>query len=153
MRADPIVIQIDVAVNAPKAGTITELLAAEEDTVAVGQDLFRMEPGEAPAGGQQDLEVGIKINGNRFTGNPSAESAKSEPQAEKEAVTPVEKKEAVKATEETKKVEVEAPKKAATPAPAAPKKAAKPAAVEVAKPVVAGSRGETRVRTIRFNQD
>lgn len=44
--------QIDVAVNAPKAGTITELLAAEEDTVAVGQDLFRMEPGAAPAGGQ-----------------------------------------------------------------------------------------------------
>lgn len=40
-----------MAVNAPKAGTITELLAEEEDTVAVGQDLFRMEPGEAPSGG------------------------------------------------------------------------------------------------------
>lgn len=33
--------------NAPKAGYITELLAEEEETVAVGQDLFKMEPGEA----------------------------------------------------------------------------------------------------------
>ncbi|GAA5928089.1 uncharacterized protein JCM15063_003784, partial [Sporobolomyces koalae] len=43
--------KIDVAVNAPKAGTITELLANEEDTVAVGQDLFKLEAGEAPEGG------------------------------------------------------------------------------------------------------
>ena len=41
--------QIDVTVNAPKAGTITELLAQEEDTVAVGQDLFKLEPGEPGA--------------------------------------------------------------------------------------------------------
>jgi 2-oxoglutarate dehydrogenase E2 component (dihydrolipoamide succinyltransferase) len=34
-------------VNAPKAGKIVELLANEEDTVTVGQDLFRIEPGEA----------------------------------------------------------------------------------------------------------
>ena len=33
--------------NAPAAGKITEHLAAEEDTVTVGQDLFRIEPGEA----------------------------------------------------------------------------------------------------------
>ena len=39
--------QIDVSVNAPSAGRITELLAAEEDTVTVGQDLFRFEPGAA----------------------------------------------------------------------------------------------------------
>lgn len=37
--------------NAPKAGYITELLAEEEETVAVGQDLFKLEVGEAPAGG------------------------------------------------------------------------------------------------------
>ena len=30
------------------SGTITEHLASEEDTVSVGQDLFRIEPGEAP---------------------------------------------------------------------------------------------------------
>lgn len=37
--------QIDVAVNAPAAGTIKEFLANEEDTVTVGQDLVRMELG------------------------------------------------------------------------------------------------------------
>lgn len=44
--------QIDVAVNAPKAGVLTELLANEEDTVAVGQDLFKLDPnGKAEGGG------------------------------------------------------------------------------------------------------
>jgi 2-oxoglutarate dehydrogenase E2 component (dihydrolipoamide succinyltransferase) len=36
-----------VSVNAPAAGKITELLVNEEDTVTVGQDLFRFAPGEA----------------------------------------------------------------------------------------------------------
>lgn len=38
------VFQIDVTVNAPKAGKITELLAEEEATVSVGQDLFKLDP-------------------------------------------------------------------------------------------------------------
>ncbi|POS88340.1 dihydrolipoamide succinyltransferase [Erysiphe pulchra] len=42
--------KIDIAVNAPEAGTIKELLAKEEDTVTVGQDLVRIELGDAPAG-------------------------------------------------------------------------------------------------------
>ncbi|OLL22183.1 Dihydrolipoyllysine-residue succinyltransferase component of 2-oxoglutarate dehydrogenase complex, mitochondrial [Neolecta irregularis DAH-3] len=46
--------KIDVSVNSPEAGTIKEHLAKEEDTVQVGQDLFRMElggesPKESPA--------------------------------------------------------------------------------------------------------
>lgn len=45
--------QIDVAVNAPEAGTIKEFLANEEDTVTVGQDLVRMELGGAPEGGEK----------------------------------------------------------------------------------------------------
>jgi 2-oxoglutarate dehydrogenase E2 component (dihydrolipoamide succinyltransferase) len=36
-----------VSVNAPAAGRITELLVNEEDTVSVGQDLFRFALGEA----------------------------------------------------------------------------------------------------------
>lgn len=36
--------------NAPAAGKITEFLANEEDTVSVGQDLFRFEPGAAGDG-------------------------------------------------------------------------------------------------------
>ncbi|KHJ31770.1 putative dihydrolipoamide succinyltransferase [Erysiphe necator] len=40
--------KIDLAVNAPEAGTIRELLANEEDTVTVGQDLLRIELSDAP---------------------------------------------------------------------------------------------------------
>ncbi|EKD15695.1 uncharacterized protein L3040_003674 [Drepanopeziza brunnea f. sp. 'multigermtubi'] len=46
--------KIDVAVNAPEAGTIKEFLANEDDTVTVGQDLVRMELGEAPEGGSKE---------------------------------------------------------------------------------------------------
>ncbi|CDK29669.1 unnamed protein product [Kuraishia capsulata CBS 1993] len=42
--------KIDVEVNAPIAGVITEFLAAPEDTVEVGQDLLKIEPGEKPEG-------------------------------------------------------------------------------------------------------
>ncbi|KAA8566383.1 hypothetical protein MFRU_019g00020 [Monilinia fructicola] len=45
--------KIDVAVNAPEAGTIKEFLANEEDTVTVGQDLVRLELGGAPEGGDK----------------------------------------------------------------------------------------------------
>ncbi|KAI9738333.1 MAG: 2-oxoglutarate dehydrogenase complex E2 component [Cirrosporium novae-zelandiae] len=41
--------KIDVAVNAPIAGTLKECLANEEDTVTVGQDLAKIEEGGAPA--------------------------------------------------------------------------------------------------------
>jgi 2-oxoglutarate dehydrogenase E2 component (dihydrolipoamide succinyltransferase) len=51
------VFQIDVAVNAPTSGTITELLANEEDTVTVGQDLLKIEPGAAPEGGAKPVEA------------------------------------------------------------------------------------------------
>lgn len=49
--------------NSPKAGTIVELYAKEEDTVAVGADLFKLELGDAPAGGKKctkmDFETSI----------------------------------------------------------------------------------------------
>lgn len=48
--------QIDVAVNAPEAGTIKEFLVNEEDTVNVGQDIVRLELGGAPSGGSQKAE-------------------------------------------------------------------------------------------------
>ncbi|GAA99308.1 hypothetical protein E5Q_06003 [Mixia osmundae IAM 14324] len=41
--------KIDVSVNAPEAGTITETYAEEEDTVEVGKDLFKMELGGEPS--------------------------------------------------------------------------------------------------------
>ncbi|MCJ1288373.1 2-oxoglutarate dehydrogenase complex E2 component [Xylographa opegraphella] len=46
--------KIDVAVNAPEAGTIKEYLVNEEDTVTVGQDLVKMELGGEPQTGDQE---------------------------------------------------------------------------------------------------
>ncbi|KAJ5116496.1 Dihydrolipoamide succinyltransferase [Penicillium angulare] len=46
--------KIDVSVNAPESGTIKEFLVSEEDTVTVGQDLVKIELGDAPAGGKQE---------------------------------------------------------------------------------------------------
>ncbi|KAE8222632.1 hypothetical protein CF319_g4206 [Tilletia indica] len=46
--------KIDISVNAPEAGTITETFANEEDTVTVGQDLCKIEAGDAPAEGSSE---------------------------------------------------------------------------------------------------
>jgi 2-oxoglutarate dehydrogenase E2 component (dihydrolipoamide succinyltransferase) len=43
--------KVDVSVNSPASGTIIELFAAEEDNVAVGADLFKLELGDAPKEG------------------------------------------------------------------------------------------------------
>ncbi|KZZ93386.1 Dihydrolipoamide succinyltransferase [Moelleriella libera RCEF 2490] len=46
--------KIDVAVNAPEAGTIKEFFANEEDTVTTDQDLARIEVGQAPSDSKKD---------------------------------------------------------------------------------------------------
>jgi 2-oxoglutarate dehydrogenase E2 component (dihydrolipoamide succinyltransferase) len=43
--------KIDVEVNAPVAGVVTELLVEADSTVEVGQEIAKIEEGEAPAGG------------------------------------------------------------------------------------------------------
>jgi len=68
--------QIDVAVNAPEAGTIKEFLANEEDTVTVGQDLVRIELGGPPAGG---------------SGKPAASEAKDDAKVEEKSSSPEDK--------------------------------------------------------------
>ncbi len=45
-----------MSVNATESGTVTELLAKEEDTVTVGQDLVKLEPGAAPEGKEEPVE-------------------------------------------------------------------------------------------------
>lgn len=140
--------KIDVAVNAPKAGTITETLANEEDTVTVGQDLFKFEPGEGGAAAKEDK------GGEE---QPSSEAAKSEPQQEKEAETPEQKKEAEKKTQQTKKEheqpqkkeqQSEAPKKQEQQ----PKKEQPQEPAKGSQPKVQGSRNETRVKMSRMRQ-
>jgi len=43
--------KVDVSVNSPASGTIVEVFAAEEDNVAVGADLFKLELGDGPKEG------------------------------------------------------------------------------------------------------
>lgn len=106
--------------NAPASGTILEFYAEEEDTVTVGQDLVKIQLGDAPEGG---------------AAAPATETAKEEP---KQAAEP--KKEEAAAPKE-------APKEEAAPAP---KPAAAPAQAQAAAPSIGnaaefGNRGEQRV--------
>lgn len=71
--------KIDVAVNAPEAGTIKELLVNEEDTVTVGQDLLRLEPGSSgdgtsskPAAEPRDTES--KVTSTSASSAPSKQT-------------------------------------------------------------------------------
>ncbi|CAE7217229.1 unnamed protein product [Rhizoctonia solani] len=125
--------KIDVTVNAPLSGKIVELLFNEEDTVTVGADLFRIEPGEGGAASTSQPKEEKKPE-------PAEESkpAESKP-APKEEPAPV--KEEKKEAKESKKEEKKEEKKE--------KKEEKKKEYETPKPV-AGSRGETRVKMNRM---
>ncbi|KAI9833844.1 MAG: 2-oxoglutarate dehydrogenase complex E2 component [Phylliscum demangeonii] len=74
--------KIDVAVNAPAAGIIKELLAQEEDTVTVGQDLLRLEVGGgdgSSAGGAEPAPASHEIKGPASDQQPTS----SDPQPSK----------------------------------------------------------------------
>ena len=125
--------QIDVSVNAPAAGRITELLAGEEDTVTVGQDLFRFEPGVA--GESKPAED-----------KPKDASEPADQQIDKSLPPPP----ALKPDEAKSRLPQSPPppKESAKPAPPKDKPAAKeePAAPRAAP----GSRSETRVKMSRM---
>jgi len=71
--------KIDVAVNAPEAGTITELLAQEEDTVTVGQDLAKIEAGAKKEGGSETAKEEPKA-----PAEPSKESQSAPPKEQRD---------------------------------------------------------------------
>jgi 2-oxoglutarate dehydrogenase E2 component (dihydrolipoamide succinyltransferase) len=128
-------LQIDVAVNAPEAGTIKEFLVNEEDTVTVGQDLLKMELGGAPSGPKEE-----QAKEEPKAPASDKQETSSQPDGGKEKEAPKEQK-----TPEPKKEE---PKKADKPAPA-PKKDDKKAEPKDSKPKeesAYGSREERRVR-------
>lgn len=118
--------KIDVEVNAPVGGIVTELLVQPEDTVVVGQEIAKIEPGEAPEGSAAPA--------------PAKEEPKKEEPAAAAAPTP--------AKEEPKKeTPAPAPKKE-TPAP---KKAAAPKKEESPKPAAGSfSRHEERIKMNRM---
>ncbi|CAE6521210.1 unnamed protein product [Rhizoctonia solani] len=118
--------KIDVTVNAPISGKIVELLFNEEDTVTVGADMFRIEPGE---GGASSSSQPPKEEKAQPAEESKPEEPKPAPPKEESAPAPPakeEKKEAKESKKEDKKKEYETPKP------------------------VAGSRGETRVKMNRM---
>ncbi|KAG0336860.1 2-oxoglutarate dehydrogenase complex E2 component [Podila horticola] len=116
--------KVDVAVNSPKSGTIVELYAKEEDTVAVGADLFKLELGDAPAGG-------------------ASESKKESPKKEAPKKEEPKKEESKKEAPAPKKEEPKKEPKTSTPVPKA--------ASETSAPV-AFSREERSVKMNRMRQ-
>lgn len=134
--------KIDVAVNAPEAGTIKELLVNEEDTVTVGQDLLKMELGGEPSGGKKE-------EGKSEPKEPasSEQETSSQPEGGKEKEAPKEEKKPEPKKEESKP-EPPKPKEETKPKPppkSEPKKDEKPA-----QESPFGSREERRVKMNRM---
>ena len=102
--------KIDVSVNAPEAGTIKEFLVSEGDTVTVGQDLAKIEPGEGSGGAkeakEEPKEPASKDQPTSSDPEPKKEEKKddSPPPAKKEekAAPPKEEKKPAPAKEEKK---------------------------------------------------
>jgi 2-oxoglutarate dehydrogenase E2 component (dihydrolipoamide succinyltransferase) len=128
--------KIDVAVNAPAAGTIKEFLAKEEDTVTVGQDLVRLELGGEP-GQKAD-------KGGEETKSPAsdAKETSSQPEGQKEESKPAQQEQP---RQESKP---EPPKQESKPQPPKPKEESKPEQSKVESPF--GSREERRVKMNRM---
>jgi 2-oxoglutarate dehydrogenase E2 component (dihydrolipoamide succinyltransferase) len=122
--------QIDVAVNAPEAGTIKEFLANEEDTVTVGQDLVRIETGAPPEGGDK----------------PAAKEAKETPkeEAKKEQPAPEKKPEPESKPEAKQESKPAPPPTESKPSKPEPKQSGKSSDAAPATPGL-GNREERRV--------
>ncbi|KAL9622445.1 MAG: hypothetical protein Q9160_003121 [Pyrenula sp. 1 TL-2023] len=107
--------KIDVAVNAPEAGVIREFLAKEEDTVTVGQDLVKLEPGAAAEGGAQEAKQEPKApapSDQPTSSDPKPKAPeKTAPQGDKPAPPPSkpEKKEPEAKTEKKQEKKAETP--------------------------------------------
>ncbi|KAI1149732.1 2-oxoacid dehydrogenase acyltransferase [Nemania diffusa] len=123
--------KIDVAVNAPEAGILKELLANEEDTVLVDQEIAKIEPGSAPEGGDKsETKDAPKTEDASPEAQPAAATEpESKPQPQQES----------KPAPSTKPSPPPAPRKESTPTPSS-----------AATGPVLGSREERRVKMNRM---
>ncbi|KAL1742813.1 hypothetical protein HDZ31DRAFT_75279 [Schizophyllum fasciatum] len=127
--------KIDVPVNAPAAGKLVEHLAAEEDTVTVGQDLFVIEEGaEGEAASAKDTQPEAKADSLQATSDPEP---KPRAQAAEQSAPP-------------KKAEAQAAPPSKEERAAAPAKKTQPASESKAPAPTPSSRGETRVKMSRM---
>jgi len=136
--------KIDVAVNAPEAGTIKEFLVNEEDTVTVGQDIVKLEAGGAPEGGKKEATEQPKepaAKDQETSSQPEGQQEQSQPKEEQSEAPKEESKPAPPKQEE----KPQPPKQESKPAP--PKKDSK---AEEPKSATPGSREERRVKMNRM---
>jgi len=137
--------KIDVAVNAPAAGTIKEFLAKEEDTVTVGQDLVKLDLGGQPG---QKAE-----KGSEEPKAPASDSQQtsSQPQGGKEESKPSQ-----PAPEPPKQQEStpDPPKQQGESKPAPPKQEQKPAPPkkEPEQPKTESAYGSRDERRVKMNR-
>ncbi|KAI0153337.1 2-oxoacid dehydrogenase acyltransferase [Xylariaceae sp. FL1272] len=124
--------KIDVAVNAPEAGILKELLASEEDTVTVDQEIAKIEPGNAPEGGEKKPEPKEAPKQEDSKPVPTEKESKPEPKADS------------KPEPASKPSPPPEPKKESAPKSSEPKGASAPTG-----PVL-GSREERRVKMNRM---
>ena len=132
--------QIDVAVNAPEAGTIKEFLANEEDTVTVGQDLVRLELG-GEGGGEKKEAGDAKPKEPASSEQPTS----SDPEPKKD--TPEPKKEDKPAPK--KEESSPPPQKSEEKKPSPPKQEPKKDESKSSSTPALGNREERRVRYTR----
>lgn len=148
--------KIDVSVNAPAAGVITELLVGEGDTVTVGQDLAKIDAGASGGGAEK---------GSSEPKSPAsdAQETSSQPEGQKEQPTKDDKPASKQSEGEMKETppppppkepqQQQEPKKESKPEPKQqPKQDSKPkekdsdkSAAPAPSPFGKGSRGEHRV--------
>ncbi len=136
--------KIDVSVNAPEAGTIKELLVGEGDTVTVGQEIAKLEPGEGGGGGEKEASSEAKSPASEDQPTSSdPEPKKEEPKKEepkKEAPPPPKKEDKPAPPKEEKK---------ASPPPKEGKKGDEKAGID--SPFGKGSRNENKVGQLLTN--
>ena len=138
--------KIDVAVNAPAAGTIKEFLAKEEDTVTVGQDLVKLDLGGEP--GQKADKAGSEPKSPASSAQETSSQPEGQTEQSKTQTTTQESKPAP-SKQESKPEPLKQESKPASPKKEEPK----PAAKQSEKPKMEspyGTRDEHRVKMNRM---
>ncbi|PWZ00754.1 dihydrolipoamide succinyltransferase [Testicularia cyperi] len=139
--------KIDVSVNAPQSGTIVEVYANEEDTVEVGKDLFKLEPGEAPSGGASSES---KSEEPKKEDSKKDEESKPKKEESKPAEKKDDKKPAPSASPDAKPSPVASPPSSSSkPSTSSGSKSSSSSSSSSPKPA-AGSREENRVKMSRM---
>ena len=135
--------KIDVAVNAPEAGTIKEILVKEEDTVAVGQEIVKLDAGAAPPEGGE--------GGKKEESKPADKEQKQENPSKQEKAPPSEEQQRSSRSQAPTESKPTTPKqeRKPPPSPPPPKKQEQKSQGEPRQPEPKAPDGESRIRDER----